>query len=321
MKKRNRIIFTALATVTLFLLSWDNLPLFVSVPEVMPSSLNRESIPRPNQHPQTTLTAARTDKPDDKDRLGMFEMANKDEVETMIYHGGAVMDGITNVYLIFWQPTRNVAIGYNNLIMRYFQDVGSSRLYKNEAQYPNASGKVPIGSVLVGVFNETRPYPHRPVVTDSDLQNEIAQVQQAKGWVSNRHNIFFVFLESKANFCTDLDLKTCTSTGFCAYHGFNGSLLYVPMEYIADNNCAPLPASPNHNVADMTINVASHELLEAVASPYAKGWFNDKTNDEISDACGGVFGPLKANGANEIWNGHPYLVQEEWSNAINGCTQ
>ena len=95
----------------------------------------------------------------------------------------------------------------------------------------------------------------------------------------------------------------------------------APPFQIADNLCAPLPASPNQNVADMTINVASHELLETVACPYAHGWFNDATNDEISNACGRVFGPLKANGANEVWNDHPYLVQQEWSNAISGCTQ
>jgi hypothetical protein len=240
--------------------------------------------------------------------------------DNAIYHNGTVMYGKTNVYVILWEPTGKVAPGYNTLIQNYFTDVGTSSLYKNEAQYPDAKGHAPSKSVLAGVWNETRTYPHTPVVTDSDIQNEIAQVQKQKGWVSNGHNIFFVFLESKANFCTGLDGKICTSTGWCGYHGSNGALLYVPMEYISDNNCAPLPANPNHNPADYTLNVASHELLEAIASPYGGGWYSP-TNGEISDACGGVFGPLHPDGSNEIWNGHHYLVQEEWSNAIGGCTQ
>jgi hypothetical protein len=42
---------------------------------------------------------------------------------------------------------------------------------------------------------------------------------------------------------------------------------------------------------------------------------NDVTNDGISDTYGGVFGSLNADDANEVWNGYPYLAQEEWSNA------
>jgi hypothetical protein len=49
----------------------------------------------------------------------------------MVYHGGPVMNGTTNVYAIFWEPSSNpVSANYNSLITRYFNDVGGSSLYQ-----------------------------------------------------------------------------------------------------------------------------------------------------------------------------------------------
>jgi hypothetical protein len=55
--------------------------------------------------------------------------------------------------------------------------------------------------------------------------------------------------------------------------------------------------------------------MEGVADPYPPtGW------GEIADPC-----PLPADTidptthANVVWNGHPYLLQEEWDNFRKGC--
>src|SRR2546421_526721 len=50
----------------------------------------------------------------------------------------------------------------------------------------------------------------------------------------------------------------------------------------------------------------------------ANGW-TDSSGQEIGDKCAWTFGSLNTDGSNANWNGHPYLVQEEWDNAQSGC--
>jgi len=50
-----------------------------------------------------------------------------------------------------------------------------------------------------------------------------------------------------------------------------------------------------------------------VTDPDGGGWWGSSgSSDEIGDRCSGT-------GAFEHWNGHTYLVQEEWSNLSNAC--
>jgi Phosphate-induced protein 1 conserved region len=80
--------------------------------------------------------------------------------------------------------------------------------------------------------------------------------------------------------------------------------------------------SPNNDYdADSTINVTSHEQMEAVTDPLINAWY-DANQYEIGDKCAWNFGSVSLNGgkANVEWNGHYYLVQQEWSNARKGCT-
>ena len=84
-----------------------------------------------------------------------------------------------------------------------------------------------------------------------------------------------------------------------------------------------VPNTPNNDAdADSTISVASHEQMEAVTDPMLNAWYDSQGN-EIGDKCAWNFGTLGLdNGnANESWNSNFYLVQQEWSNALDGCTQ
>jgi len=69
----------------------------------------------------------------------------------LVYNGGSVMAGTTNIYAIFWEPTGQVSANYHALIERYFTDVGSSPLYQNNTQYTQSSGGSPTNSRLAGV--------------------------------------------------------------------------------------------------------------------------------------------------------------------------
>ena len=70
--------------------------------------------------------------------------------------------------------------------------------------------------------------------------------------------------------------------------------------------------------ADETINVTSHEQMEAATDPLLNAWL-DSSGQEIGDKCAWTFGTTNADGSNVNWNGNPYLVQQEWDNAQSGC--
>lgn len=235
----------------------------------------------------------------------------------LIYNGGPVMGGTTNVFAIFWEPTGNVSANYNSLIERYFGDIGGTALYQNNTQYTDSNGDVPSNTVLAGTFVDTTPYPESPLL-DSDIQNEVTNAQNINGWVSGIDNIFFVFTERNQDICFDSTLSQCASNTFCAYHNFFGTdTIYATMPYAASFSCNP-GSSPNNDDADQTLNVTSHEQMEAATDPLLNAWI-DSQGQEIGDKCNFTFGPLDANGGDISVNGDEYILQQEWDNNVGGC--
>lgn len=235
------------------------------------------------------------------------------------YNGGPVMGGTTSVFAIFWEPTSNVSANYNNLLQRYFGDIGGSALYNNNTQYTDSGGNVPSNAVLAGAFVDNTPYPESPLL-DSDIQNEVSNAQAINGWSSSINNVFFVFLEAGQDLCFDASFSQCASNTFCAYHStFGANTIYAAMPYAASFSClAPGQTQPNGDDADVTINVASHEQMEAATDPLLNAWF-DASGQEIGDKCNFTFGPPDGGGGDITINGDPYEVQQEWDNAVSGC--
>ena len=233
------------------------------------------------------------------------------------YFGGPVMYGTANVYAIFWEPTGRVQSNYNSLIQRYFGDVNGSGLYHNNTQYHDSASRYPSAEHLSASWVDTSAYPRSPLL-DGDIQNEVSHAQRAKGWSSSIHNIFFVFLQANENLCFDNTYTQCASNYFCAYHNYFGSsTIYTAMPYAASFSCNP-GTSPNHNDADQTINVTSHEQMEAATDPLLNAWY-DSSGNEIGDKCAWIFGSLNSSGGDVTWNGHSYIVQKEWDNYRRGC--
>ncbi|HLJ36600.1 MAG TPA: hypothetical protein VKU38_23285 [Ktedonobacteraceae bacterium] len=233
------------------------------------------------------------------------------------YGGGPVMTGTTNAYAIFWEPGNNVSANYNSLIKRYFGDVGGSQLYQINNQYTQTGGGFPSNAVLAGSWVDSQAYPETPVL-DSDLQNEVTHAQQVNGWKSSIDNIFFVFTGRGEDICTDSSQSQCASNTFCAYHNFFGTnTIYAAMPYAASFSCNP-GSSPNNDDADQTINVTSHEQMEAATDPLLNAWL-DSSGQEIGDKCAWTFGSLNSQGADVVWNNDPYIVQQEWDNNTSTC--
>ncbi|MDQ6659765.1 MAG: hypothetical protein M3Z24_02225 [Chloroflexota bacterium] len=233
------------------------------------------------------------------------------------YHGGPVMGGTTHAYAIFWEPTGStVSASYHSLIERYFGDIGGSKLYQNNRQYPDANGNIASNAVLAGSWVDRTNYPSNPM-HDADIQNEVTHAQSMNGWTSSLGNIFFVFTAKGETIC---NFVGCSFSAFCAYHGyFGGNTIYAAIPYTGTQlNVCGVP-SPNHDAdADSTINMISHEQNEAATDPLLNAWFN-AAGDEIGDPCNYSFGRLNSRGGDVVWNGHPYEMQKEWDNAKRGC--
>ena len=236
----------------------------------------------------------------------------------MTYHGGPVMGSTMNAYAIFWEPTGSVVSStYNSLIKQYFGDVGSSGLYHNNTQYKDSGGNIPSGAKLAGSWVDTHAYPSK-TLSDRQIQGEVTNAMKTNGWSASIHNMFFVFTAKGENICVG---SQCSFTTFCAYHSFFGTnTIYAAMPYTGTNLAAcGVTHSPNHDVnADSTINVTSHEQMEAATDPLINAWY-DSTGAEIGDKCAWKFGPLNSAGGDVTWGSHSYYVQKEWDNKVTGC--
>ncbi len=249
-------------------------------------------------------------------RLGTHQNAHPNAgYGNLRYHGGPVMAGTAYAYTIFWEPTGSyVSPTYNSLILRYFGDVGGSGLYHNNTQYTQSGGGYPSNAVLGGSWVDTAAYPSG-TLSDAQIQGEVTHAQSVNHWSSSINNVFFVFTARGENIC---DGSSCSFTSFCAYHGYFGSnTLYAAMPYTGTNlSACGVSYSPNNDFdADSTINVTSHEQMEAATDPLLNAWY-DLAGYEIGDKCAWIFGP----GNGDVnWNGHPYEVQKEWDNHVRGC--
>lgn len=248
-------------------------------------------------------------------------------------------------YAIYWVPSGySVETGYETDIDRYLSDVAAAsgsqtNVFSVATQYYDATGFIEYQSTFGGSYVDTDPFPasgcddsfegvQDPVcLTDRQLQAEIQKVIAAKGWKDGRNALFFILTPKTVGSCINGE---CTTNSFCAYHSdFSGAhgepILYANIPYAKDiEGCARGP-SPNGDDADAAINTMSHEQNEAITDPLGDGWRN-ADGDEIADICAWQFGtPLgtAANGQayNQLINGHPYALQEVYSNGGSRCRQ
>lgn len=261
----------------------------------------------------------------------------------LTYNGGPIMQTEVS-YAIFWEPATlqdgsatHVSSTYNSLIQRYFNDIGGSGLYGTNTQYYDNNHRILNNSTFGGAWLDTSAYPPSTCtdtatpgncLVDTDLQAEVQRAITINHWTGGLNSMFFVFTSLGEGSCFDTGSSSCSFTEYCGYHSFfNGSshnpVIYANMPYTATslNGCG-VPTSPNNDIdVDSTLSVTSHEQMEAVTDPKLNAWYDNQGN-EIGDKCAWNFSNINQdnNTANIQLNSNFYLVQQEWSNAIDGCT-
>lgn len=259
------------------------------------------------------------------------------------YWGGPVLR-TNQTFVVFWDPDGGLSQSYRDLVVRYFQDVAADHgddVYAVLNQYYDTTGPIANASTYAGSAVDTTPFPTGcdPVpgfptcFTDEQLRSELDTFLDAQGISRPANRGFFVFTPDGANVCFDEASNLCATTRFCAYHsnahGAHGDFLYAIMPFAARPFCdVAIGQHPNGNDADAAIDNASHEHREMIDDPFAGeatgyapplAWADPITGDETSDKCAYYFGPTKDNGVgryNQVINGHEYLLQAEWSNAL-----
>jgi hypothetical protein len=252
--------------------------------------------------------------------------------QNLVYHGGKVLRTNTTV-AIYWGPSSGFASGYDTVINRYFTDVEhdsttTGNVYSVLSQYYDGTGSITYGSSFGGALYDNTAYPPSGC-TDSVAATTIclsdaqfrAEVQKMVG-SPDPSTTYFVFTGRGVGSC--YSSGSCAFSQYCAYHS-NVSVGGVTVQYANQPYTDTVPSAcdagyyPNgqSTEADPTINVVSHEHRESINDPLGTAWY-DNRGYEGSDKCAWNFGTVTGN-YNQTINGHPYALQQEWSNAISGC--
>jgi hypothetical protein len=273
----------------------------------------------------------------------------------LTYHKGSVMRTNTT-HLVFWAPKGfSFPAGYEALLERYLTDVAhdsgdptfsdsvGTQYYDEEGGKHNIQNS----STFAGALTDTNEYPAATKTCESlqgsataclTEEQEIEQLDSfinEKGGTRGTGDLWFIVLPANVQTCFT-SYSWCGPYGsgksgkeYCAYHnsftgGFSGATptVWANMVYAPADGCPN--QRPNNNSADVTIDVLSHEMNEAITNPTGGGWFDESTTNggEIGDQCNFVYGEsIGTTGSgeyDELINGDPYSVQQEWSNAITG---
>jgi hypothetical protein len=179
-------------------------------------------------------------------------------------------------------------------------------------------------------------------INDSQIQQQIINTMNKNHWTADNNTLFIVYTSPGEGSCLDSKQSSCAylpPKGYCAYHNFipaekspqNTPIIYAVVPYgIATDgktfNCVPPTASfPNGPATDTAVSLASHEISEAITDPFVgsePAWVSSWGN-EIGDLCRWQYGTASWNNgtANQMWNGHFYNIQMEWSNHAGACVQ
>jgi hypothetical protein len=242
---------------------------------------------------------------------------------------GTVIKQLT-VYPVFWLPsgqhyepggTAQSDGDYEQLVQQWIEDVGGTPYYNLLTQYPDGSGAPQNSLVFGGSFVDTIAYPHSgqigDEVSDADITAEVNRAVTANGWQSGRDHLVAVFTAQ------GIRVKSADGNVPCGYHAALGSdrtYAAIATFNATGLNCH-LSGGPHTESSDGAVNVLSQQVFGDVTDPAAPATWLDPNGLESSAKCQAspATAPVNVNGADLYLHGHPYLVQQQWSNAVHTC--
>jgi uncharacterized repeat protein (TIGR01451 family) len=253
-------------------------------------------------------------------------------------HHGPVMQFLT-IRPIFWLPPEqhfesgSVDADYEAVMTQFIHDVDQTPYYDLIRQY---NGEANPRLVLDRPYVDQTPYPHEITFDNplrpADLEAEVARSVAAVGGAEDLNHLYVVFTAEGIAACSN---AACSQKP-CGFHSHfsdgSADAIYAwvgtwpagcSSEHEADQS--PPRTPPNGSWArDSSINILSHEMFEAISDPHLDAWKDDASGHEIGDLCEDAADVLAipnqaVTGADVYLNGHPYHVQQEWSQQVHAC--
>ena len=235
------------------------------------------------------------------------------------YHGGAVMTGGVNVYVIWYGNwTNNTA---TTILPQLLTQLSGSPYYNINTTYTDGAGtNVPNSVTLAGQANDNYSQ-GRTNLSDNRIRTIVSSAINAGKFPRDSKGLYFVLTSADVT-------KSGFLTQYCGWHT-HASLGGVDIKYSFVGNPGSNPAcnvqtslSPNANPgADAMASVIAHELEETATDPDLNAWY-DTAGAENADKCAWTFGTtyLAANGAkaNMKLGGRDFYIQRNWVNANGG---
>jgi hypothetical protein len=222
----------------------------------------------------------------------------------LIDHGGPVLPSSTS-YAIYWGTTTDFPADLQSGMESLLSGFNGSNYLGIAQQYMRGAS---VATLYGGALVDTSAPPAKPPTT-ANIAAEVCKLFPSP----DPSAVYFVFTSNapKVNYCAWHASATCNGTTF--------QIAYVPNQALLLSGCSPyLVANLGcNNLSEGTVASAdsvAHEFMEAITDPQLNAWY-DHGGAEIGDKCNFVYGSC-VNLQHSKWQ-----IQEEWSNAINGCQQ
>jgi hypothetical protein len=244
------------------------------------------------------------------------------------YHGGPVMLGTINIYLIWYGNWSGDSAP--EIITDLARNIGGTPYFNINTSYYNTAGTRLTNSVRY-VASAWDTYSRGSNITVGDSYSIVMDsIHSGALGPADSNGIYFVLTSpdvSMPGFKTD----------FCGWHSYQSKYDFpelrettVKIAFIGNSidACAVQLISPNDNAgADAMANIFSHELEEAATDPLLSAWYDDFGKiSESADKCSYSMGveqtTLNGSRYNQTIGSRRYLIQQNWINDGGGyCGQ
>ena len=243
---------------------------------------------------------------------------------TMAYHGGPVMVGPVNVYIV-WYGDWSKAPQRQAIITDFIGNLASPYFAINGTYPDRAKATVANTVVLAGQVNDAYSVGKKNL-SDERIRTVVTTALANKTLPTDPHGVYLVITSSDVN-------KQGFLTQYCGWHtytkvGAKGAQTAIKYSFVGDptgpkmRGCTPQMVSPNGDAAaDAMVSVVAHEIDEAVTDPTLDGWYDARGN-ENADLCAWKYGTTFDVGsakANLTLGKRSYLVQTNWVNVGKGA--
>jgi Phosphate-induced protein 1 conserved region/Ricin-type beta-trefoil lectin domain len=244
------------------------------------------------------------------------------------YHGGPVMLGTVNIYLIWYGNWPGDTAP--DIITNFARNISGSRYFNINTGYYDRNNTRISNSVQYKASSYDN-YSHGVNLEQNDIGSIVAsQIDTGALGPADPNGVYFVLTSQ------DVTMPGFKSA-YCSWHSYASNIFDgnvsgdLKFAFIGDapEACSVQPISPNDNAgADGMASTFAHELDESITDPVGTAWYDyvDNSYSENADKCAWNMGPTQTapNGSqyNVILGSRRYLIQQNWVNDRGGyCGQ